>query len=114
VAEANRRAIRRGSLGGGPALSFLVSEKAAYPFLGRQSPFPTSFLRIARLSGCAIVPMVCACNARRLLIRFDEPFHLEPRDETGEFLAANLPRLVRIMESQVLKYPDQWELWTRS
>jgi lauroyl/myristoyl acyltransferase len=90
------------------------SEKATYPFLGGQSTFPAGFLRIARLSGCAIVPMVCAGDARRLLIRFDEPFHLEPRGEAGEFLSANLPRLVRIMESQVLNYPDQWELWTRS
>ena len=87
------------------------SETATYPFLAGQSTFPTGFLRIARLSGCAIVPMVCAGDARRLLIRFDEPFRLEPRDEPGEFIAANLPRLVRIMESQIVNYPEQWELW---
>jgi lauroyl/myristoyl acyltransferase len=87
------------------------SERATCPFLGARSEFPTGFLRIARLSGCAIVPMVCAGNARRPLIRFDEPFRVDPRDDAGDFISANLPRLVRIMEAQILHYPDQWELW---
>lgn len=86
-------------------------ERTLCPFLGGWSEFPAGFLRIARLAACPIVPMVCAGQARRLRIRFDPPFALEARDDPRELIVADLPRLAGIMESQILQYPDQWELW---
>lgn len=81
------------------------------PFLGKHSRFPGGFLRIVRVSGCALVPMLCLGDSSGFSIRFDEPIRLIDGASHEEFISRNLPPLVRWLEAQILAYPDQWDAW---
>jgi lauroyl/myristoyl acyltransferase len=81
------------------------------PFLRTYWSFPTGFLRIARLSRCALVPMLCLGDSRRLTIIFDEPIDLDYGLSEDQFVSVNLPKLVDKLQSQILQYPDQWDAW---
>jgi KDO2-lipid IV(A) lauroyltransferase len=81
------------------------------PFLGTYWLFPTGFLQIARLSRCALVPMLCLGDSRRLTIIFDEPIDLDYGLSELQFVSVNLPKLVDKLQSQIRQYPDQWDAW---
>ncbi len=81
------------------------------PFLGTRWRFPTGFLEIARLSGCAVVPMLCLWKDGAPEVEFDEPAHLDAAPNREAFVSANLPRLVAQLQAQVARHPDQWEYW---
>lgn len=86
-------------------------EQMRLPFLGKNPRFPTGFLRIVRLSGCALVPMTCLGHSSRLVIRFEEPLRLDGSGGPEEFAARNLPPLVRWLEAQIRTHPDEWDAW---
>jgi lauroyl/myristoyl acyltransferase len=88
-------------------------ERVQCPFLNGERWFPAGFLRIVRFTGCCIVPMLCLGNSRDLTVVFKDPLDLEPGADQHEFVSVNLPRMARTLESQILRYPDQWELWDR-
>lgn len=81
------------------------------PFLGTYWSFPTGFLQIARVSRCALVPMLCLGDSRRLTIIFDEPIDLDYGLSEDQFVSVNLPKLVDRVQSQIRQYPDQWDAW---
>jgi len=81
------------------------------PFLGTLRPFPTGFMRIACLSGCAVIPLLCLGDSRGFTITFDEPANLTRDAGPEEFVTAGLPGLVADLESKILKHAQQWELW---
>jgi lauroyl/myristoyl acyltransferase len=84
------------------------------PFLGNpRQVFPTGFLRLATLAQAPILPTVCLGNSRGLRIEIDEPFLLAPGRDESELYRNNLPDLIARLESQILRWPDQWELWIR-
>jgi lauroyl/myristoyl acyltransferase len=82
-------------------------------FLGRPRRFPAGVLHLARNCGCAVLPKVALGHVDSLEIRIDPPLPLDRGLPVEEFCEAHLPGLIRILESHVLEYPDQWELWTR-
>lgn len=82
-------------------------------FLGRQKPFPTGLLEIVRLSGCAVVPMLCTGNQRNCRIEFGEALQLQTAGDRQGFVAANLMPFVSTLEEMIRKRPDEYELWTR-
>ena len=86
-------------------------EETRVPFLGKRPRFPAGYLRIARLSGCSVLPMLCLGNSSGLVIRFDEPVKLVPAASEEEFISRNLPNLVRMLEAQIIEYPDAWDAW---
>jgi lauroyl/myristoyl acyltransferase len=90
-----------------------ASRKTRLPFLGQQRTFSMSLLEIVRLSGCAVLPMLCLGNQRKPSIHFDEPISFLPAVSAEEFALLNLPALVAKLERQIKEYPEQWELWTR-
>lgn len=83
------------------------------PFLGITWPFPMGFLEIVRKTGVPVVPMVCLGNSRGFRIRFEEPFELVSAHDAEAFVAANLQTLVTRLESWIVEFPDQWDLWIR-
>lgn len=84
---------------------------ARYPFLGTGHTFSAGFLRIAKLSGSPLIPMLCVGNSENLTIVFEEPVCLEMTSNKDELVATNLPKFVKILEKQILEHPDQWESW---
>jgi KDO2-lipid IV(A) lauroyltransferase len=86
-------------------------EEFRVPFLGKRPRFPAGYLRLAHLSGCFVVPMLCLGNSSGLIIRFDEPLKLLPAAGAEEFISRNLPNLVRKLEAQIIEHPDAWDAW---
>ncbi|OHE78422.1 MAG: hypothetical protein A2107_08515 [Verrucomicrobia bacterium GWF2_62_7] len=88
-------------------------KRVLIPFLGVPRSFATGLLEIARLSGCAVIPLLCLGNQIASSITFGEPVVLAPSQSREEFVKQNLPGLARKLEEQILEHPDQWEVWVR-
>ena len=86
-------------------------KNARWPFLGVSRDFAIGPLDLARLSGCAVVPMACTGNAAGFRLRFGPPIEITYESEREEFVRANLPGFVSAIEAQVREYPEEWEQW---
>lgn len=83
------------------------------PFLGEPRPFATGLMEIVRLSGCAVVPMLCLGNQSGFRIEFEEALRMTTAESREEFARLNVPALARALERQVLAHPEEWESWVR-
>ena len=93
--------------------AFLSQQNLEVPFLGQTRLFPAGPLHLARISGCAVLPMCALGHAQALEILIGPPLPLDYSLDAESFCQTHLPALVRILESYVLEHPDQWELWTK-
>ena len=91
----------------------LTQHVIVLPFLGETRRFPVGPLRLARVCGCAVLPLLAMGHAQALDIRIGRPLIFDRDLPPDAFCRAHLPGLVRTLESYVLEHPDQWELWTR-
>ncbi len=105
--------IRRGGLANINMEPAFSKAAAQMPFFGRDWLFPTGIYRIARMADCAVVPMLGLGDSRGLRIQFAPPVTLEPEDRGEQQADRDLARFVPMLESWILQYPDQWELWDR-
>ena len=80
-------------------------------FLGARRNFSTGIFDIVRLSGCAVVPMLCLGRSSDFRIVFGPMFEIVQPPGRDEFIGANLPAFVETMEQQILKHPEEWEQW---
>ena len=76
------------------------------PFLGRTARFPLGVARIAKRSHACIVPFYVFESRDGLTARFYEPIQTEMLTE-----AEIMQNLVRLLEAQILAFPEQWWLW---
>lgn len=81
------------------------------PFLGVPWRFPAGVLDIVRLSGCAVVPMLCLGRSTGFRIRFSPMLRVVRAPSREEFLNANLPAFTEVFERQIADHPEQWRLW---
>lgn len=84
---------------------------AVWPFLGLPRSFPTGVFEIIRLSGCAVVPMLCLGRSSGFRIKFEAALDLVAASGREEFVRANLPNFVRSLEKQIQDHPEEWEEW---
>jgi KDO2-lipid IV(A) lauroyltransferase len=84
---------------------------AAWPFLGLPRSFGTGVFEIVRLSGCAVVPMLCLGKSSSFRIVFEPALELAVASGRDEFVRANLPNFVRTIEKQIQSHPEEWEEW---
>ena len=82
-----------------------------WPFLGVPRRFSTGVFEIIRLSGCAVVPMLCLGRSSAFRIRFQPALDIAPASCRKEFVSANLPMFVQTIEKQIRNYPEEWEAW---
>jgi KDO2-lipid IV(A) lauroyltransferase len=80
-------------------------------FLGAPRNFSTGIFDIVRLSGCAVVPMLCLGRSSDFRIVFGPAFDTVRVPGRDEFIEANLPAFVATMEQQILNHPEEWEQW---
>ncbi|MGD0669166.1 MAG: lysophospholipid acyltransferase family protein [Bryobacteraceae bacterium] len=85
--------------------------KMPWSFLGAPRQFSTGIFDLVRLSGCAVVPMLCLGNSSSLRILFGPMLDIIQVPGRDEFIRANLPAFVDTIEKQILAYPEQWEQW---
>lgn len=81
--------------------------------LGVQRRFATGVFDIVRLSGCAVVPMLCLGRSTGLRIIFGPMLDIIDASGRDEFVAANLPSFVQTIEKQIADNPEEWTLWMR-
>jgi len=86
-------------------------KSAPWSFLGAPRSFSTGVLDLVRLSGCAVVPMLCLGSSSAFQIRFGPMLEIAHPGGRDEFVQANLPAFVRAIEKQILDYPEEWEQW---
>ena len=107
------RRLRAGGLVNILIDAYYATHTIPQPFLNGTRPFATGLLEIVRLSGCAVVPMLCTGSLAGCRIAFGEPLRLTPAPDRAAFAAANLPLLVRVLENQIMQAPEEWDLWAR-
>ena len=81
--------------------------------LGVPRRFATGVFDIVRLSGCAVVPMLCLGRSAGLRITFGPALDIVDAAGRDEFVAANLPSFVQTIEKQIADHPEEWTLWMR-
>lgn len=81
------------------------------PFLGVPWRFPAGVLDIVRLSGCAVIPMLCLGRSTGFHIRFSPMLRVVRAPSREEFVNANLPAFTEVFERQIADHPEQWRLW---
>lgn len=86
-----------------------ISQKRCdLPFLGKPKSFGLSFLQIARVADSPLVPMGCFGDSRNLKIQFHPPLLPALHDDKSL-----MEILAKIMESQIVRHPEQWEYTIR-
>jgi lauroyl/myristoyl acyltransferase len=82
-------------------------------FLGKPTRFPAGFLHLAWIARAPLVPMLCLGDVRRLRIEFGTSVHPREWQDRESFVKDGLARMVKTLEEQVLREPEQWDLWIR-
>jgi len=90
----------------------LATECIPMTFFGVEQYFPVGFLRLAEATGAPLVPMLCRGDSSGLCIRFEEPVRFSKKSAPSELSTRLRPFLDRL-ESWLLKYPEDWEIWSR-
>ena len=80
-------------------------------FLGVPWRFPAGAFDFVRLSGCAVVPMLCLGPSTGFHIRFSPALSVVGAASREEFVNANLPTFTEVFERQIAEHPEQWRLW---
>lgn len=91
---------------------FAGSKYLEWHFLGVPWRVPAGIFEIARVSGCAVVPMMALGRGRAFRIFFGPSLPVDGTGARGEFVSANLPVFLEAVEKQVLNHPEEWILWT--
>ena len=78
---------------------------------GIRRRFSSGMLDIVRLSGCAVVPMRCFGRSSDLRIAFGAPLAILKTSTRDEFVSANLPVFISVLETQIRENPAEWTLW---
>jgi Kdo2-lipid IVA lauroyltransferase/acyltransferase len=80
-------------------------------FLGVPWRVPSGVFEIIRLSDCAVVPMLCLGRSTGFRIRFDPMLPVDHAGSRDDFVSANLPRFLSVVEEQITENPEHWRLW---
>lgn len=82
-----------------------------WSFLGVPWHFSAGIFDLVRLSGCAVVPMLCLGRISALRIIFGPMLDIVDVPGRDEFIRANLPVFVQTIEQQIEDHPEEWEQW---
>jgi len=83
-----------------------------WPFLGVPRRFSTGIFDLVRLSGCAVVPMLCLGRSTAFRVIFSSMLDIVKTPGREAFIRANLPIFVQTIEKQIRDHPGEWEQWT--
>ncbi len=79
--------------------------------LGVPHRFSAGLLDIIRLSGCAVVPMLCLGRSSDLRIIFSPALNIVQSSSRDDFIDRNLPTFLKCLEQQIVDHPAEWVLW---
>jgi KDO2-lipid IV(A) lauroyltransferase len=87
------------------------TQSRPWSFLGAPRQFSTGIFDLVRLSGCAVVPMLCLGRSSDFRIVFEPMLDIVRAAGREEFIRANLPAFVESIEKQIVDHPEEWEQW---
>ena len=106
------RRLRSGGLVGVHFDGRSATGTTTWPFLGVARHFATGIFELVRLSGCAVVPMLCLGRSTAFRIAFSPRLDIVEAPGREACVRANLPAFVDTIERQVRDHPAEWEQWT--
>jgi lauroyl/myristoyl acyltransferase len=81
-------------------------------FLGQTRVFATGMVSLARMSGAPILPMFCiqerGCAA---CLTIEPPIEIQPGVSRERALESALSQYIRLLESYIRRYPEQYRDW---
>lgn len=81
-------------------------------FLWLTDYFPTGLVSLAKLSGAAMLPLFCVQDAGdRTSIIIESPIYIDHDDDRERCLEKAVTQYVRLLESYIEKYPEQYRNW---
>jgi lauroyl/myristoyl acyltransferase len=82
-------------------------------FLGHTRLFSTGMVSLAKISGASILPILCISekNDKTSLI-IEQPILIETEVGREQVLEKGVLQYVRLLESYIQKYPEQYRNWT--
>jgi KDO2-lipid IV(A) lauroyltransferase len=81
-------------------------------FLWLTDYFPTGLVSLAKLSGAAMLPLFCVQETGdRASIIIESPISIDRDDDRERCLEKAVTQYVRLLESYIKKYPEQYRNW---
>ena len=77
-------------------------------FFGKPAYTPVAPIRIARISGAPLLPCYVLWTGERYEFIVDEPIYVDPDMDKTEADKYYTQRWTKVLESYIIKYPDQW------
>lgn len=105
------RRLRTGGIVNIPFDGASSRQPVASALLGAPWQYPSGYFDLIRLSGCAVIPMLCTGNGAGLRIQFYKPVEITQTGARDEFITANLPRLIQVIEGHIRQHPPDWSGW---
>lgn len=93
-----------------PDMDFGVRDAVFAPFFGQPAATVTSVVRLSRLLGAAVVPLVTRITDQGYVARF-YPGWQHPNDDAKETLIEGVTKMNTFIEQRILESPGQY-LWT--
>lgn len=88
------------------------TEEVLVDFLGEQTYLQPGAIALGLRTGCTVLPVVTVrTKDNKWHIKVEKPFEFEKNGDQDQDVKHNLTRYAQWLESQILKYPDQWHLW---
>lgn len=86
---------------------------ASVKLLGSIVELPTGIVSLARMTEAPIVPVFCFSdgNGRDKLV-IESPIRIEATDVGQEAVTKVIQKYNDLLESYIVRYPDQWPLWS--
>ena len=84
----------------------------AVPFLGHIEDFPTGMVSLAKLSGAALLPLICfqdRGNTARIVI--GSPIPIDTDGDRERALEKTILGYTSLLESYIKEYPEQYRNW---
>lgn len=77
-------------------------------FFGRNTRVPSGALTLAANTESLVVPAFAVREGEKYKVYFNPPLELQRTEDRQEDLKVNLRKWIKVLESYIRRYPDQW------
>lgn len=94
------------------ALGGMGQNFVSVELLGTTAELPTGAISLAKMTGAPIVPVLCFRDGDgndKLVL--ETPIRLQTNKDKDEAPASGIEQYARLLESYIVRYPNQWHLW---
>ena len=94
------------------ALGGMGQNFVSVELLGTTAELPTGVINLAKMTGAPIVPILCFRDGDGIdKLVLENPIRLQANKDIDEAPASSIEQYARLLESYIVRYPNQWYLW---